>query len=303
MSMVFRRGHLHYFVTVAEEGHITRAAQKLHITQPTLSQAIALLESDLGFPLLERQGRGIKLTPDGEAFLVKARAASSAWTQAFTPAQALEQVREEAIVLGFLGVPPGLDSPAPLEAFSRAYPDIDLRYRELSFPTPPTISWLAEVDVAVCHQPPPDPDVWTHTLRFEPRVVLAPRRHPLAERSELEVAELLDETFIGFHPSVERTWAGFWSLDDHRGAPPRHSTADHAANPQEVIASLTLRRAITTVPSSVARLVSSVFPGVVAVPLRDAQPSRITLVGHEDCRNPCVPALLAFARKGNNPAE
>ena len=70
--MAFRRGHLHYFVTVAEEGHITRAAEKLHITQPTLSQAIALLESDLGFPLLERQGRdatgGMKSTTVFEYF-------------------------------------------------------------------------------------------------------------------------------------------------------------------------------------------------------------------------------------------
>jgi DNA-binding transcriptional LysR family regulator len=301
--MEFRRQHLLYFVTVAEVGNVTQAAEELHIAQPTLSQAIALLESDLGFPLLERHARGVKLTPEGEAFLVKARAASSAWTQAFAPAQALAQVRDDTIVFGFLGVPPGLDSPAPVEMFSRTYPDIDLRYRELSFPTLPTASWLAEVDVAVCHKPPLDPDVWTHSLRSEPRFVLAPRRHPLAERRELAVTELLDETFIGFHPSVERTWAGFWSLDDHRGTPPRHSTADRATNPQEVIASLTLRRAITTVPASVARSVSSVLPGVVAIPLRDAQPSMITLVGHKDCRNPRVAALLAFARKGINPTH
>jgi len=84
--MEFRRQHLLYFVTVAEVGNVTQAAEELHIAQPTLSQAIALLESDLGFPLLERHARGVKLTPEGEAFLVKARAASSAWTQAFAPA-------------------------------------------------------------------------------------------------------------------------------------------------------------------------------------------------------------------------
>ena len=58
--MSFRRGQLKYFVTVAEEGQITRAAKKLHIAQPALSQAIAQLESQLEVRLLERRARGVR---------------------------------------------------------------------------------------------------------------------------------------------------------------------------------------------------------------------------------------------------
>jgi DNA-binding transcriptional LysR family regulator len=301
-SMNFKRGHLLYFVTVADEGQITRAARKLELAQPALSQAIAQLESDLGFKLLERHARGVTLTPAGEAFLVKARAAVSAWSDAAATAASMARARRGTIAFGFLGVPPGLDSPKVLEGFSQANPEIDVCYRELPFPTAVTSSWLGDVDVAVCHSPPLDPGVWVEVLRREPRVVLAPRRHPLAQRRELTVAEVLDETFIGLHPSVEPTWASFWSLDDHRGEAPRQLTADGAANPHEVLAALAVRQAITTVPASVAGLIPNVLSGLVAIPLRDADPASIALVGHEDRANPLVQALLQFAL-GNTGAD
>jgi DNA-binding transcriptional LysR family regulator len=296
LTMNFKRGHLLYFVTVADEGQITRAARKLKLAQPALSQAIAQLEADLGFKLLERHARGVTLTRAGEAFLVNARAAVSAWSDAAATAQSIARVRRGTIEFGFVGVPPGLDSPEFLEMFSRAYPEIDVCYRELGFPSAVTSSWLGEVDMAVCHRPPLQSDVWAYELRCEPRVVLAPRRHSLAQLPELSVADVLEETFIGLHPSVEPTWAGFWSLDDHRGGPPRRVTADRAANPHEVLAALAVRRAITTVPASVAGLIPDLLPGVVAIPLRDADPATIVLVGHEDRANPLVETLLVFAR-------
>ncbi|MHB8234551.1 MAG: LysR family transcriptional regulator, partial [Solirubrobacteraceae bacterium] len=258
----------------------------------------ALLESDLGLQLLERgHQRGVELTPDGEVFLRKAQTALSAWTQAFTrPRAAGGQGSSGTIEFGFLGAPPGVDSPVALKRFSRAYPEIDLCYRELPFPSWPTTGWLAGVDVAVCHRPPPHPDVWSQTLRSESRVVLAPRDHRLVAHGELRVADVLDESFIGLHPSVEPSWAGFWSLDDHRGGPPERQTADGALNPQEVMASLVMRDAITTVPAAVARIVSAAVPEIAAMPLLDADLAIITLVGHHDLRNPAVEALLDFAR-------
>jgi DNA-binding transcriptional LysR family regulator len=296
MAMNFKRRHLSYFVAIAEEGQITRAARKLELAQPALSQAIAQLESDLGFKLLERHARGVTLTAPGEVFLVKARAAVAAWSDAAATAQSLARVRGGRIEFGFLGVPPALDSPEILEMFCLAHPEIDLCYRELTFPSTLTDSWLRDVDVAVCHCPPADSRVWVHELRCEPRVVLVPGRHPLAESRELTIADVLDETFIGFHPLVDAAWAGFWSLDDHRGARPRRSTADGATNAQEVLAALAARQAITTVPAVVARLLPSVAAGVVAIPLSGADPARMMLVGHQDRANPLVENLRMFAR-------
>jgi DNA-binding transcriptional LysR family regulator len=64
---------LRYFVTIAEEGHVGRAAQRLKVSQPPLSRALRSLEDELGAPLFERTPRGMRLLPAGEAFLGHAR--------------------------------------------------------------------------------------------------------------------------------------------------------------------------------------------------------------------------------------
>lgn len=294
--MGFKRGQLEYFVAVAQEGQMTRAAKRLHIAQPALSQAIAQLESELGLKLLERHARGVTLTRAGEAFFEKARLAVAATDDAIQTARSLARSQHGTIEFGFLGAPPGLDSPRQLQDFVRAFPDIDVRYRELPFPSAPTAAWLADVDLAVCHLPPSDPAVWIHTLRREPRVALLPRRHRLARAVELELEEVLEQTFVGMHPTVERRWAGFWSLDDHRGGPPAQATPDQASNPQEVLAALAVRDAITTVPSSVAAVVANILTEIVAVPVRCVMPAQISLVGRIDRRNPLVNSMLDFAR-------
>ncbi|HMD56278.1 MAG TPA: LysR family transcriptional regulator [Solirubrobacteraceae bacterium] len=295
--MEFRRGHLLYFVTVAEEGQMTRAARKLHLAQPALSQAMAQLEADVGVALLERHARGVTLTLAGEVFLAKARAAVSAWSDAVSAAQVLGPAEAGAIEFGFVGPPPGLDSPDELEAFALGHPHIDIRYREMAFPLHSTAAWLADVDVAVTHVPLSSGDTWTQLVRREPRVVLVPRLHRLATAPEVSVADVIDEKFVGFHPSVEPGWAGFWSLDDHRGCPPRASSRDRACSPQEVLAALAVRSGITTVPAAVARLAVSSLGDLVAVPLRDADPATVVLVGREDRRSVHVEALRAFAAR------
>jgi DNA-binding transcriptional LysR family regulator len=299
--MTFRRGQLHYFVVVADEGQMTRAAKRLQVAQPALSQAIAQLEAEVGVKLLERHARGVALTAAGAAFYEKAKRADEAAEDAASTARSLARGQQGTIEFGFVGSPPGLDSPETLEAFSRSCPEIDLRYRALSFPTASTSTWLADVDVAVCHLPPADPAVWQHVLRSEPRVLLAATRNPLARLTAVRVEDLLEQTFVGFSATVDPGWAGFWSLDDHRGGPPARSTDDRASDPQEVLAAIAMGEAVATVPSSVARVIVNHLAGLASVPVLDAHPAAIALVGHTERRNRLVTSLLTFAQGGPEP--
>lgn len=295
--MPFRPGHLRYFVAVAEAGQITRAAANLHVAQPALSQAISNLESELGLELFERHVRGVTLTPAGKTFLVKARAALIADDDAFRTAQSLARGAWDTITFGYIGVPPEVTNPELIDAFADAYPQVELSFHDLPFPSTPTSSWLEEVDVAIVSRPAADQHAWALPLRAEPRVVLAPKGHPLAERSELAVAEVLDETFLGFDASVDPVWAGFWSLDDHRGGPPASITAARSANAQERFGLIVAGRGIATLPACHAEIIAKALPGVVAIPLRDADPTILSLVGREDRRDEMVEALLAVARE------
>ena len=297
---VIRSGHLRYFVAVADEGQITRAAARLHIAQPALSQAIASLEAEVGFPLLDRHSRGVNVTQAGELFLSKARQALLAEEDAVRTAEWLARAASGTIEFGFVGSPPGLDSPGPLAEFAQAHQDIEIRYHEMPFPGRSTSAWLADVDFAVCHLPPADEHVWTQAFRTEPRVVLARAEDDLAHRSELSIADVLDRTFIGLSPLVDPVWAGFWSLDPHRGAP-AGVTPDHAANPQEVLAALSVRDAITTVPASVADVIVNFLTGIRAIPLIDAEPTIIVFAGHADRRNDLVDTMMEFAGRVSRP--
>lgn len=294
--MQFKRGQLRYFVTVAEEGQVTRAAAKLHMAQPALSHAILNLESQLGVQLLERHARGVTLTPAGEVFLEKARLAVDAEREVLRTAKALARAIEGTIVFGTVGLPPWLANPGLVEAFTEAHPSVEIRLKELPYPSIPAASWLAEVDVVISAALSPDPDVWVQPLQTEPRVVLVAKSQPLAERSELTVAEVLDETFLRRDPAVDPVWAGNWSLDEHRGGPPPNLAFERSPNLQGTLAAVASGLAITTSPAFQAAPIVNALSGVVAIPLRDARPMVLSLVGRKDRCNTLVTALREVAR-------
>lgn len=286
---------LHYFVTVAEEGKLTGAARKLYVAQPALSQAIAQLEQQLGVRLLERHARGVTLTAAGEAFYAKAHTAVNAASEAELFARSLVRANTGVLEFGFMGTLPMVDAPELFAAFDAAAPDVEVLFRELPFPCDPIVAWLEPVDVALCCAPTPHPDVEVRALRSEPRFVLASASHHLAEHSELSVGDVLDERFVGSHPSADPLWTGVWTLNDHRDGAAPDLTGDRANSTQEVTAVVLSGRAIAVTPASRARDELASVAGLVAIPLRDADPVELALVWRADNRNPLLTALLEVA--------
>lgn len=297
MELDFETGQVRYFVAVAEEGQMTTAAGRLQVAQPALSQAIAELEAELDLELLERRADSVTLTPAGEIFLAKARAAIAAYDEASLMAQRLGRAARGQLAVGFVGPPPSVLAPDVFNAFVATHPDAELSFQDLQFPRDSTAAWLGAVDVAQCFSPSAHPDVRLQTIREERRVVVAPRGHPLCETDELTVAEVLEETFVGFDPAVERGWAGLLTLDDHRGRPAR-VTDERARNALEMLSIVASGRGIVALAASHGGIITGALPDLAAIPLRDAQPTRLVLAWRTDTHNPLVDALVGIAGQG-----
>lgn len=197
--------HLRYFVAVAEESHFGRAAALLHIAQPPLSQQIKQLEQELGVRLLNRTTRHVELTPAGARFLERARNIL-AETEAAT-----EEVRRVAsgevgrVSIGFVGTATYAVLPRLAQLLKTELPDlqVDLHGEIL---TPELVAGLRDhtLDLAILRPPVGDADISVSTLRRERLVAVLSRRHPLAGRDEVALADLRDETFISY-PSHHRS--------------------------------------------------------------------------------------------------
>ncbi|MHB8532255.1 MAG: LysR family transcriptional regulator [Solirubrobacteraceae bacterium] len=298
--MSFKKDHLRYFVTVAEEGQITRAAQKLFIAQPALSQAIAQLESELGLSLFERHARGVRLTGAGEAFLVKAQAAVQSEREVLLTAESLARAAHRVIEIGFVGPPPTMTSPELFEAFARANPGAGVSFRDLPFPTSPTRAWLAGVDVAFCHRPAEEEGVRAEAARVEPRALVLHREHRLAQADEATAADALEERFISYDPCVQPEWAGFHSLDDCRGGRPRAVTDGTVATSLQMLGLIAKGDAVTVLPWADAQIVHTVLADAVVLPLRDVDPAVVSLVWDTENAHPLVGALVSSVRAMSN---
>ena len=158
-------------------------------------------------------------------------------------------------------------------------------------------AWLGPVDVALCYSPRADPDVDPLVIGEERRVAIVPAGHPLAAREAVQVEDLLNETFCGYDPAIDRDHAGLWTLDDHRGGPPPNLTTDRAVNPQETLASVATGRAIAISTARDAAAVVCLCDSIRVLAIEDAQPALLTLVWDKDGPSEIVRSLVGVARQ------
>lgn len=292
--MVLELRQYRYFVAVCEDGQMTRAAARLNLAQPALSQAIAQLESQVGVKLLERRARGVEPTPAGTAFLAKAQAVLAAADDAEATAGGLARGQRGQLRIGFLSLTsPGMAGDL-FAAFAARHPEVRLEWRELGFPSEDRSAWLDGVDIALTYAVPPEAGLEVLTLREDPLVAVMAAHHPLAHRKSANVGEVLDHTFVQMPSTAASDWLGFWRLDAYRTEPARVA-AEVANTPQEAAAQVASGRAITTTPAPVAAQFAQL--GIVGVPLHDAAPARLALVWRSDQANELVDVLVAVARE------
>src|ERR1700722_7299484 len=200
---------LSYFVAVAEELNFTRAAERLHVSQSPLSQAIRALETNLGVSLLTRTSRRVELTPAGEEFLPAARAAPGGVEHAIHIARDAGAAERHLVRVGFLayGACDVIDRSLALFAGPTAPLRIETRQSDFSDPTAGLGAGSAHA--ASLRLPIESDGVETEALSSERRVAVLPVWHPLAGAASIAIADLLDEHWLQM-PTRDRAWYEFW---------------------------------------------------------------------------------------------
>ena len=191
--------HLRSFVAVAQELSFTRAAKRLHMAQPPLSQRIRQLEQELGTRLFERHSRKVALSKTGQVFLAEIEKTLAQLDSAVESCRRTHRGEIGMLRLGYTGRASHLILPRLLYAFRVRFPDVEL---DLDGPHPSgTLNAKlldGQLDVALCFLPLSDPDIDTLDCGGIEFVLALPCTHPLASKQRIDLADLAAEPFVGY---------------------------------------------------------------------------------------------------------
>ncbi len=287
--------HLRYFVVVAEELHFRRAAERLHMSQPPLSQQIRALEEEIGVQLLARNQRRVELTAAGAAFLVRAREILEAVEDAARLARRVQRGEVGRLAVGFVGSAMYSFVPELLRAFRESAPDITLRLQELG--TSDQIRQLEDgrLDVGFMRLPRQHPELMIETVMEEPVIVALPDLHPLAAHTELTLEDLRGQPLVLLSrtgaPGLRAALEGAIGNED--------DIVQEAVEMQTLIGLVAAGVGLSLVPQSVRLLMRQ---GVSYRPLAGDLGVRLEMAWRKSDESPLLAKFLAMARAAA-PAE
>jgi DNA-binding transcriptional LysR family regulator len=187
---------LRYFVAVAEELSFNRAAQRLHISQPPLSNQIKRLEEELGVRLFDRSSRGVQMTDAGELLLEEARRIFVQVDQTVRTVQHVGYGEVGHLTLGFVPSASNEVLPPILRTFRDRYPEVDLFLREMRPDRVVHQLHNKQIDVGFLYLPLEDASLSVECVSREPLVLALAETHPLASEPQLDLRALADEPFV-----------------------------------------------------------------------------------------------------------
>ncbi|HCW0494110.1 TPA: LysR family transcriptional regulator [Pseudomonas aeruginosa] len=283
--------HLRYFIAVAEELHFGRAAERLGISQPPLSQQIQALEEEIGARLFERTNRRVELTDAGRLFLDESRQVLAQVDKAVLLARRAHLGELGELKIGFTSSAPFTSTiPSSIHAFRKAYPDVHLDLQEMS--SRQVLKALLEESLQVGVIRPlalPDAVHWVELFR-EPLVAVLRADHPLAAGSEdgLAIAALAEEPFVFFPRSYGTgLYDQVIALTRQAGFSPR--IAQEAGEAMTIIGLVSAGLGVSILPASFRR---TRVDGVVYRTLSD--PEATTAVWLVRRQNEGSPLALSF---------
>jgi DNA-binding transcriptional LysR family regulator len=187
---------LRYFVAVAEELSFNRAAKKLHIAQPPLSNQIKQLEEELGVLLFERSSRGVRMTEAGELLLEEARRIFVQVDQTVNVIQRVGHGEVGRLTLGFVPSASNEVLPPILRAFRDRFPEVELFLREMRPDRVVQRLRDKQIDAGFLYLPLEDASLNIECVSREPLVLALPEAHPLSSKQRVELQEVAGEPFV-----------------------------------------------------------------------------------------------------------
>lgn len=261
--------HLHYFVAVAEELHFGRAAERLHMAQPPLSQQIRQLEAELSTRLFARTTRKVELTPAGELFLTRARRILSDVEAATVDARRAERGELGRLSVGFTGSATYELLPSIARVLRDELPDVELElHGEMLTPAQVAALRSGALDVGLLRPPVRSPGLAVRVIRREPLVVVLPEHHPLAADREIDLSKLRFDRFISY-PSDFRSVMHQAVQAACQAAGFELRVAQQVAETPTLVSFVAAGMGVALVPASVQHLR---ITGAVYRPLQAAQP-------------------------------
>lgn len=292
---MFDLRQLRYFIAVAEELSFTRAALRLHLSQPPLSQQIQALERDLGVRLLERTKRQVALTEPGRIFLEQARQILAKAAEARSLAVAAAAGYSGQLRLAYtvsVSFHPAL--PQTLLRFGHVAPNVRLKLNEM-YTEPQYAALLAdELDVGFVRNDPVHAQdagrLRITVIDREPLLLALPSGHPLASRPSLRLAEVADDAFVSQPQELAATLSNrLLTLADQAGFQP--TIVQHAQQLNGLLALVAAGLGLALVPASM-RTVR--LAGVSYVALEDANAYMLLAVASRaDDHSPALQQFLA----------
>jgi DNA-binding transcriptional LysR family regulator len=192
---------LRYFVTVVRDGTFTKAAERLYITQPSLSEQIRKLETELGSPLFQRLGRRLALTSAGESLLPHAEKVMFELEQARARVQEVRGLRRGRLSIGVLPSVSARLLPKFLAEFRHQHPGVEVSLREENDSVEfEQMVHEGVLDLAIVRLPVRRNDLEVEFLVREPLVMVVPPGHRLGDKRSVALAELANESFVTMKP-------------------------------------------------------------------------------------------------------
>jgi DNA-binding transcriptional LysR family regulator len=284
---------LRYFVAVAEELHFRRAAARLHMAQPPLSQQIQKLERELGVELFRRTNRRVELTDAGKVLLREAR---QTLMHAERSAEAVRYAAKGEIGwlrIGFVGSVSYELLPYLLQEYRRRYPAVQLKLRQLTTEEQLEALETGEIDVGISRELEAEGELAARLLLRERLVVALPAAHALAGREELALSELAEDPFIVLpRPEVPRLYDHIIHLCRAAGFTPR--IAQEALQFPTILGLVSAGLGVAVVPAMVKAFRKA---GVDYVALSEDDAISEVVVSYRPEREPpTLPAFLEISR-------